>query len=94
MSEAVLIREQMLRELELDEDRRAARMRAEVVAPLPRRRVPHRTQHLLVLAKDGRAVAAKFLLEWWKKRGAYGGHRRPVSTNEINRLAGIIRRLE
>lgn len=90
MSEAALQREQRLRE----EEQRASAIRAELCAPLARHRVPHRTRHLLVLENDGRALAANFLLAWWKKRGAHSGHRRPVSTNEVNRLAGIIRRLE
>lgn len=94
----VLDQEAILRELELDEERRAGRMRAEVASHLAlpaRKRVHRRTRHLLVLQKDGRALAAKCLLDWWKKRSAHGGvAARAVSTNEINRLAGIIRRLE
>lgn len=90
--------EQVLRTLELDEEKRAAKIRAELCAvpsvKLRPHHVQHRTHHLLVLGKDGRSLAAKFLLEWWEKRCASGRHRRRVSTNEIQRIAGIIRRLE
>lgn len=90
--------EQVLRDLEHDEEKRAAKIRAELSAvpsvKLRPHHVQHRTHHLLVLGKDGRSLAAAYLLEWWEKRCVQGKQRRPVSTNEINRIAGIIRRLE
>lgn len=87
--------EQLLR----DEERLCREVKAELAAvPRPepaRRRVPHRTKHLLVhKGKDGRSVCAAFLLAWWRRRSAFGGGKRLVTTNEINRLAGILRRLE
>jgi hypothetical protein len=88
-AELLLVREGELRAAETE------RLALVELPPGPRRkRVPHRTKHLLVAVRDPRSVCAKYLLAWWKKRSAFGAAKRPVSTNEINRLAAILRRLE
>jgi hypothetical protein len=78
-------------ELRAAEDERLALVRGE---PVRRMRVPHRTKRVMGEAKEARSACAKYLLAWWKKRSAFGAAKRPVSTNEINRLAAILRRLE
>lgn len=85
-----------LEQLLQEEERKAALAKAELVAvpPVHRKRVPHRTKHVLILGKDARSICATYLLDWWKRRTAFGRVQRPVSTNEINRLAAILRRLE
>jgi hypothetical protein len=87
-----------LEQLLLAEERLAAEERAALHAvpaqpPVHRKRVPHRTKHVLVLGKDPRSVCARYLLDWWRRRTAFG-KQKPVTTNEINRLAAILRRLE
>jgi hypothetical protein len=82
--------------LQAEERQAALAQRSSLPAqpPVHRKRVPHRTKHVLVLGKDARSICATYLLDWWKRRTAFGRAQRPVSTNEINRLAAILRRLE
>lgn len=77
--------DQVRREL-ADAHRPALRVRTPR-APFARRRV-------VLLARDGRSLAAEFLLGWWGKRKRSIRRHAPVTTNEINRLAAMVRKLE
>lgn len=52
----------------------------------------------VLLVRDVRKDCADFLLEWWRRKGKLGGTpkgtKHMVSTNDVNRLAGMMRRLE
>lgn len=98
MTDRLAIEAQLRAEEELADQVRLERLQLPPEAKTLRlrrlKRGSKRRHQLLVLGKDGRSICAAFVLRWWKKRNSSIRRSAPVTTNEVNRLAAILRRLE